>query len=111
MPKKKLVGYALVFFSLLGSCWLVYASLILKPSNQRNWEAGMDILASVQLNNNLISFHNVRDFRFQPSKIVSGNYIDRSVDVNDLEKVWYLVELFGAFGGVAHSYFVFDFKN
>lgn len=91
--------------------WLIYIFIILKPSNNRNWEFGQERLASIKIDNNLVTIQGIRDFHFQPKKITSTDYINRTVDINDLEKVWFVMEPFGKIKAVAHTYFIFDFKN
>lgn len=97
-------GLALIFL-------LFYFFILLEPSNNRNWESGTEKLPSIRIKSNLITILDVRDFHFQSGKITLTNYISRTVDINNLEKVWFIVEPFSKFSGVAHTYFVFDFKE
>lgn len=106
----------LVLILLLITTPLIYFFFILKPSNQRNWVEGMDVLAQVNINNNQVTIKNIKDYRFARGQIPSPNYQDRIVNVKDIERVWFvfepfIVKPFTNFKGVAHTYFVFDFKN
>ncbi|MBI4038946.1 DUF4105 domain-containing protein [Candidatus Daviesbacteria bacterium] len=96
---------------LILTAWLIYLFFVLQPSNNRDWEFGQKTLPSIQINNNIVKVQNIRDFHFKPKEIASTNYINKTVDINNIDKVWFLVEPFGKFKAVAHTYFVFDFKN
>lgn len=80
-----------------------------KPSNNRNWQEQFATLADISINGNQVKVNNIRDYKYDPNGITEKNYINREFDVTKIEKVWFLVEPFGAFEGIAHTYFVFDF--
>lgn len=107
----KYLKYFLTCVLLILTSWFIYTFVILKPSNNRDWEFGQEKLPLIQISNNIVSVQSIRDFHFKPKEIVSTNYINRTVDINNIAKVWFLVEPFGKFKAVAHTYFVFDFKN
>jgi hypothetical protein len=95
---------------------LVYVFFILKPSNDKNWEVGFEKLPKFEIQNNIVKIKDFRDYHYSKDKFVSANYVDRTVDVNKLERVWFVLEPFDAnkyikFDGIAHTYFVFDFKD
>ncbi|MBI2033396.1 MAG: DUF4105 domain-containing protein [Candidatus Levybacteria bacterium] len=119
-PKKKihfsflqiLVFLFLAFFFIV----ITEVFLIVKPSNNRLWEFGFEKSPDITLEGSNISIENFRNFRYAPGKIVSSTYTKTDVDVNDLERAWFVVEPFEIkpllpSTGIAHTYFVFDFKN
>lgn len=91
----------------------LYTYVIKKPSNDRKWIAGQDIPVRVERtqNPNQILMNNIRDFRFQGGKPYIINYQNRDYDLNQIDNVWFLVEPFNGWSGVAHTFFIFDFKN
>jgi hypothetical protein len=104
---------ALVALALL---WVGYRLIVLQPSNQRDWEFGMETLPHVTIDGNQISVQHVRDFHWGADGSVAPVYVDRSFDLDDLERVWFVEEPFTippfyGFSGIAHTYFVFDFKG
>jgi len=101
----------LVSLYLVLAFFFIYFFILIRPSNYRDWEFGQENPPRFEVNNNLISVKGVRDFHFEPQKITAINYIDRQVDINNLERVWFLIEPFGGNEAVAHTYFVFDFKD
>jgi hypothetical protein len=104
-----LLGLALL------SLWLVYAFILLRPSNERVWEVGMEEPARVTIEGETVVIENVRDLRFRPDGTVQLERFPRRFDTTRIERVWFLDEPFVAapftsLRGVAHTYFVFDFE-
>jgi hypothetical protein len=96
--------------------WLAYKLLVLQPTNDRDWEYGMDTLPHITVSGSNVSVQHERDFRWTADGPSSSGYIDRSYDVQHLEQVWFVEEPFtiapfDGFQGVAHTYFVFDFQD
>lgn len=102
------LGLSILFILAL---FVFYLFIILKPSNNRNWEFGYETLPTLTINDQSIDIHNLRDYQLRPDKSVSGNYRERSIDPDRIQKVWFMVEPFGKFSAVAHTYFTFDFQN
>jgi len=77
--------------------------LLKKPSNNRNWEFGFGSLSTTELiNDHEVLIKNIHD---------TNKYFDETYDTNDLERVWFVMEPFAKLKIVAHTYFVFDFKD
>ncbi len=100
----------------LALAWLAYRALIVQPTNQGDWEYGMATLPHVTIAGDAISVQHVRDFRWSPDGPVSSDYVDRTFDLAALERIWFVEEPFNippfnGFEGVAHTYFVFDFRG
>jgi hypothetical protein len=100
----------------LAVVWLGYRFFLVQPSNQGDWEYGMQTLPHVTVDGDLVTVQHVRDFRWSASGPLASDYVDRSFDVNNLERVWFVEEPFTVapftgFHGVAHTYFVFDFQD
>ncbi|MDQ5951083.1 MAG: hypothetical protein QG639_360 [Patescibacteria group bacterium] len=115
-PKKpKQSNKSLSKFLWSGLLLILLVSLItflsIQPSNSRNWVTEFAILPQVTIENETITIKKIRDWKYSESEILSQDYISRTYNVNDLERVWFLIEPFGKWEGVAHTYFVFDFKD
>jgi hypothetical protein len=96
--------------------WLGYRFFVLQPSNDRDWEYGMEVLPHITIDGNLVTVQHERDFRWSADGPVSSDYVDRSFDLDRLERVWFVEEPFPVapfydFKGMAHTYFVFDFHD
>lgn len=111
-----LAKYLLLLFLLSFVVFLFYFFVYLQPSNSRNWEEGFETLPSVSINENQVTIAKLRDYHYEPGKITSRDYVSKTFDVRELERVWFVFEPFQIqpftdFKGVAHTYLVFDFKN
>jgi hypothetical protein len=100
----------------LAVVWLAYRFFFLHPSNQGDWEYGMQTLPHITIDGSIATVQHVRDFRWSSNGPLSSDYVDRSFNVNSLERVWFVEEPFtiapfNGFHGVAHTYFVFDFHD
>lgn len=107
----KTIGF-IVLFLLLGLYVLFESN---KPSNNRNWEYGFEKLATVSVENNKITAKNFRDIHISGDN-VTFVYGKRTINIQDAVKTWLVFEPFPVsflpgFKGVAHTYFIFDFKN
>lgn len=111
-----LVKYLLLLFLLCFSVFLVYFFMLVKPSNSRNWEVGYETLPGISISSNQVSFKNLRDYHYTPGKLASRDYLQKSFDITQLERAWFVFEPFQIqpftdFKGVAHTYLVFDFNG
>jgi len=96
--------------------WLTYVAFLLQPSNQRDWEFGVETLPQITIDAGSVLVRNVRDFRYTAQGTRSSNYVDRAFEVGRIERVWFVEEPFTiapftGFKGTAHTYFVFDFQG
>ncbi len=82
-----------------------------KASNDRNWNNDQEILSYAEINNNLVSVHNIRNFSYNSTTEYIKDYYDKTFDLNKLKKVWYIVEPFSGIPGSAHTFLSFEFEN
>jgi len=107
---KRIVHISLVIVALL-ICIFIVVNILTKPSNDRNWNDDQNILPTAEINNNLVSVHNIRNFTYTSTTDYTKNYYDRTFDLNKLKKVWYIVEPFSGVPGSAHAFLSFEFEN
>jgi len=80
-----------------------------KPLANDDWPTIYSVMASSTLEGDSLTVKNVRNFRYDAEQnVISPNYYDRTYNLNDLTKVWYLYE---PFGYAAHSFLSFEFKD
>jgi hypothetical protein len=60
---------------------------------------------------NLIHVDNIRNFKFDEEGPIYKGYENRTYDLNELNRVWFFVEPFSKWDGVAHTMFSFDFDD
>lgn len=103
---KKLIG--LIFF-IIGL--LILIVILRQPSHNRGWEKESQILPEVSIADNLITIKNTRDFTYATSSITNYGYVDREINIQDVEKVYFVIEPFSAWKAVGHTFLTFDIKG
>lgn len=99
----------IVFFVLL----IVYIFFlnITSPSNDRNWNDDQTILPYAEIGADTIKIYNIRNFTYRSTQDYDANYYDKEFNINELKKVWYVVEPFSGIPGSAHTLLSFEFEN
>jgi hypothetical protein len=94
----------LILFVLFDSIIIVGVFLyITRPSNDRNWEPAHAVLSYVTQNNNEITIHNLRSFRYRTESDYDRSYRDKTIRLSDIEGVDFIVEPFAQFEAFAHT--------
>lgn len=83
----------------------------LQPSHERQWPEDLSKLPYITTNGDTITIHDVRDWRYDANGPIKKQWIERTYNINDLEAVWLAVEPFAKWDGIAHTFFIFDFKD
>lgn len=107
---KKIVYWILfIFISYISILFI--ASRFAVPSNDRDWESGFSPLPTVVINGDTVTINNVRDYRYNESETLSWNTKSVTVNVNDIERVWYLISKPSKNNTGGHVFYTFDFRN
>src|SRR4051812_46980137 len=101
---KRLILYPLLFLLGLLIIALLITHFVTKPSNDRNWNSDQAVLPYAEINNNLVSIHNIRNFTYASTTSYTVNYYDKVFDLDKIKKVWYVVEPFSGIPGSAHTF-------
>ncbi len=91
---------------------LYFAFLTLtKPSNDRDWADDQKILPFANIDNNLITIHNIRNFKYESTTKYKSDYYTKTYDLNKIKSVDFILEPFSEFVGAAHTFLSFGFEN
>lgn len=82
----------------------------LKPSNDRDWSLDQDTLPYVEVDGDIATFYNVRNFNYRSEFDYDRNYDIRSYDLNKITSLDYIVVPFGSIGA-AHTFLSFGFED
>ncbi len=82
-----------------------------KPSLNKNWTDDAKILPDVTINTSTIEVKNIRDWRYEQGKIILNNFYNETFDLNKIEKAYFLLNPFGKWEGVGHTFFLFEFSD
>ncbi len=96
--------------SIVAALALLRAALcvVVRPSTQRDWSRDQQVLPVAQLDGNLATIRNIRNFTYRTTDDYTPGYYDKTFDLNKLESAWFVVEPFGK-GGAAHTFVSFGF--
>lgn len=100
-------GGTLLFFVSLYCLFI----LPLRPSNDRTWSVDQAVLPEVGINGDLVTVRNVRNFDYTSADAYEPAYYDRTYDLTELKKLWYVVEPFSANKSLAHTFLSFEFED
>jgi hypothetical protein len=102
-----------VLFAFVITITLIYVvtNLVTTPSNDRNWNEDQRILPKAEINGNLVSIKNVRNFIYASTTSYIPRYYDETYDLDKIKGVWYVVEPFSGIPGSAHTFLSFEFEN
>ncbi len=92
-------------------CTLLVVWFSIRPSNDRNWSLDQAVLASAEINGNIIKIHNIRNFTYASTTSYTPAYYDKTFDLNKIKSVDYVVEPFSDWEGSAHTFVTFGFEG
>lgn len=107
----KRIFYFLSIVIALLWCLFMIVYFSTKASNDRAWNEDQAILPHAEINNNLVSIYNIRNFAYASTTSYTANYYDKTFDLNKIKNVWYVVEPFSGIPGSAHTFLSFEFEN
>ena len=100
----------LIVLVAIATAWLLLM-LLLRPSNERDWSADQDRLATAEFSGERVTVHNVRNTFYRSTTDFDVRWEDRKYDLHRLESVWYVVEPFATWRGPAHTFLSFGFGD
>lgn len=81
------------------------------PKLDRNWSEESKILPDITISSSTLKVDNLRDWRYASGTVVYKDYYNENFDLDKIEKVYFLVNPFGKWQGVGHTFFVFEFSD
>lgn len=79
---------------------------------QGNWQEQLAVISTAEFSGDLVTIKNVRNFRYYPTeKDMHPSYYDRTYDLTQIKKVWYVTEPFNENQSAAHTFVSFEFNN
>lgn len=83
------------------------------PSNDRNWNKDQQVLpyAEFSSDGNHVTIRNIRNNTYQSTTDYEVSYYDKTFNLDEIKRVWFLVEPFAGFEGAAHTMLSFEFEN
>jgi hypothetical protein len=85
--------------------------IIIRPSNNRDWNLDQAVLPDAEIYGNIVSIHNIRNFSYASTTSYTPSYYNSTFDVSKLKNVWFVVEPFSGYVGAAHTFLSFEFEG
>ena len=83
-----------------------------KPPLQGDWQEQLAVVSTAQFNGDFVTVKNVRNFRYYPAEAdMHPGYYDKTYNLNEIKKVWYVTEPFNENKLAAHTFLSFEFNN
>lgn len=77
-----------------------------------DWQDQMAVVSTAEFNGDLVTVKNVRNFRYYPTEEdMHPDYYDKTYDLTQIKKVWYVTEPFNENQLAAHTFVSFEFNN
>src|SRR5688500_18185616 len=83
-----------------------------RPTHERPWVAEQALLPSVSMDGSRVHVRNVRDFAYRSATDVTPGYLERTYDLDKLQRVWFGLSPFTRdWRGPAHAFLSFQFAD
>jgi hypothetical protein len=82
-----------------------------KPSNDRNWTPGMEVMPKADIQGDMVSISNIRSCQYRTYDDFDVNYHDKTYDLGKLTTVDLIVVPFNDMPGIAHTMLSFGFEG
>ena len=107
-PQRTRRRYVLAGVAVLAGVPLIWW-LLQRPSNDRDWMPNMAVLPYAEFADSMVHVRNVRHTHYISTDEYTPRYEDRTYDLTKLDAVWFVVEPFSSWRGVAHTFVTFGF--
>jgi Domain of unknown function (DUF4105) len=104
-PRRRGKLVFLVLFALLVAWWLT-----IPPSNNRDWQPDLAVLAWAEITGDKVTIHNIRNCDYRTETDFTCHYYDRTFDLAKLKNVDFFVIHWGS-PSIAHTMMSFDFEG
>lgn len=92
-------------------CALIVGYISVRPTNTADWSLDQQVLPSATISNDLVTIENVRNFRYTSTSDYTPDYYTKTYNLDKIKTVDYIVEPFGEFSGMAHTFLSFGFEG
>lgn len=107
LPNRKRTAYVVYLM-----CFIVLAGWMqIQPSHDRIWEPSVARLPTITIDGNLAHVRNIRNFDYTTENDFTVRYYDKTYDLDQLERVDYVLSYWDGNEAIAHTILSFGFSN
>ncbi len=99
------LGLYMLTITLLIGCFFT-----IEPSNDRDWQTDVAVLPYAEVEGDLVTFHNIRNFDYRSETDYTPAYYDKSFELSKLERVD-IVAVYWMGPAIAHVFLSFAFSG
>jgi len=104
-PRRRAYAAFLILFAVVLGWWLS-----LSPSNDRDWQPDVARLAHAEIQGDLVTVRNIRNFDYRTETDYTPSYYDKTFDVRKLQSVD-MVAVYWMGPAIAHTFLSFGFEG
>jgi len=104
-PRRRAYAAFLILFAVVLGWWLS-----LSPSNDRDWQPDVARLAHAEIQGDLVTVRNIRNFDYRTETDYTPAYYDKTFDVRKLQSVD-MVAVYWMGPAIAHTFLSFGFEG
>ncbi len=101
--------FAWGIYLILTIIWLHWYSNI-EPSNDKNWQKNVAVLSYATQTDNLITLHNIHNFKYTTENNYEASYYDETFDINKLIGIDFIATYWMG-PSIAHTFLSFTFSD
>ena len=106
------LSFVAISITLLIVIFLLRRHFAMTPSNDRSWVNDNQRLASVEITGDKAHIKYVRDFSWRTTKDYDERWIDMTIDLNKVRKIWFILEYFSPERKeMAHTILSYEFDD
>ena len=92
-------------------CIIVFlATLLIRPSNDREWEADHSQVANVKIDDGRVTIEHFRNCEYRSELDYDVHFQTKTFPLEEIESVWFLIQNFTEWDGMAHVFLSFGLK-
>ena len=111
LSRNKIIKKILLALGCLLIIFIAWQGLKKVPM-EGDWQEQLKVISTAEFNGDLVTVKNVRNFRYSPTeKDMHPAYYDKTYDLTQIKKVWYVTEPFNENQSAAHTFVSFEFNN
>lgn len=107
---RKRVLFLLIVLLVAALCFVVWQTLK-KPATTADWQDPLAIQSMAEFKGDIVTVKNVRNFRYSSEKDYQISYYNQDYNLNNISRVWYIVEPFANRDYAAHTFLSFEFSD
>lgn len=110
MKFKKIIRIIFLILILILTLFIISVSFK-KPSLDKKWTEDALVLPNITFSTSTIEVEHLRDWRYQRGTVVSKDFYTDTFDIEKITKAYFLLNPFGKWEGVGHTFFLFEFSD